>query len=132
MLRRLERRAARGDPGDRLPGFSVLRVTALTWNPEVKACAVGRVYCGYVEGGNQAVGVPPRFSPVRLSLAAPCHYRPADKMDSGHGLVFVAAALVAPDLSASTYPPKTPLGLRLPSPGDCLQMVPFACLSSVL
>lgn len=37
----------------------------------------------------------PRFSSVRVSLAAPCNYCPADKMDSGQGLVFVAAAVVA-------------------------------------
>lgn len=57
---------------------------------------------------------PESFSPVRFSLAAPCNYRPADKMDSGHGLVFVAAALVAQALSVSTSP-KTPLGLHHPA-----------------
>lgn len=137
MLMLYVRRTTRGDPGDRLPSFPVLCVTALTWNPAVKACAVGRVYCGYVEGGNQAVEVPSRFSPVRLSLAAPCNYCPADKTDFGHGLVFVSAALVVPALSASAFSPKTLLGLRPPSPGDCLQMVPFrqpfrACLSLAL
>lgn len=80
----------------RLPGFRGLCVTTLTWDPMVRACAVGCVYCGYVKGGNPAVGVPPGFSSVRVSLPAPCNYCPADKMDSRHGLVFVAAALVAP------------------------------------
>lgn len=108
-----------------LPGFRALCVTTLTWNPVVRACAVGGIYCGHVEGGNPAVGVPPHFSSVRVSLAAPCNYSPGDKMDSGQGLVFVAAALVAQLFLCLPYPPKVRLVLRLLSPGGWLQMVRF-------
>lgn len=73
---------------------------------------MGRVDCGYVEGGDRAVGVPPHLS---LSLqsgflwlhpvitALPTRWT----LD----LVFVAAALVlALALPASAYPPESPLG----------------------
>lgn len=98
------RRGAHGDPGCLVSVTCVsLRWPGTQWSGPV---SVGRVYCGYVKGGNPAVGVPPRFSSVRVSLAAPCNYCPADKMDSRHGLVFVAAALVAQLLLCLPTPQK--------------------------
>lgn len=52
-------------------------VSSLIRNPPHIAYTVGCTGCGYVEGGNPAVWVSPLFSPVRLSLSAPCNYRPA-------------------------------------------------------